>query len=128
MPEQDEVVDSSFEFNGKTYELAPLEMRHLREISKILQNVEAARGGIIAALDRWLPFIKFSVQKNNPDFTDELLDSLTLEQFTELWFKITKVSGVTFTDKGEQKPKVSSSTSVASMDASHQPLATPITQ
>lgn len=107
----EQVVDNVVVIDGTSYTLAPLQMRHLREISTLLQNVESAKGGIIGALDRWMPYIRYSLKKNNPDFKDEMLDELTLEQFTEVWYKVTKVSGVTFTEKGEQKPKaVSTST------------------
>jgi len=98
------VEDFKITINGIEYELSPLKLKHLKEIT-----VKVAKGlpsGVSATLDTWLPYLLYSIKVKNPNFQDSELDEATLKEITDAADVLLAVSGIVIKNvlKGEQKP------------------------
>ena len=81
--------------DGNQYAVAPLKCKHLREVSEILRSTKTSvPTSVYEDIDRWTPFVLYSIQKKNPDFTKELLEDATLTEFLEAWQTIISISGI----------------------------------
>lgn len=96
---------SSIKIGSSEYELAPLRLKHLRKISKQIQETGSSpRTPTFADLDKWLPYIGDSIEVGSKDFDRSILDEMTLQEFTEAWTTLLNVSGFKIVAKGEAKP------------------------
>lgn len=93
----------SVKINGKDYNLAPLRMKHLKQITSYLTS---PKPNLMDRLEVWYPFIEFSVKEGGtPNFSTDELDELTMEQLLEVWTAVQQVTGITVGPKaGETKP------------------------
>jgi len=103
MPEETVVVDRKVTINEKEYEISPLRCKHLRTISKILRDRTQTTTDF-SSVERWMPFVLESLQIKHKEFTQEMLDEMTLQEFNDTWERIVAVSGVQLASKGEVKP------------------------
>jgi len=87
---------------GKEYQASPLRLKQLRQISQILSNPQAPKTGW-QDVERWLPFVLDCLKVYNPDITNEVLDEMTIQEFTDGWKAIAEGSSVQL-NKGETKP------------------------
>lgn len=90
--------------NKKEYILSPLKMKYLKQISTILSAGVATTGGVYSSFERWMPFIVASISENAPEFTNEMMDEMTVQEYTDTWTKLLQISGIQVTNKGEAKP------------------------
>lgn len=116
--------DRMVTINGKQYELSPLKMKALKEISRILTgtSMETLKKGVYDSLERWSPFIVDSIKVKSPDFKVEELEEATLQEFMDAWQKLGEISGIKLVNKGETKP-TAGSTGSSSTDVSAPPSA-----
>lgn len=97
--------ETTVTINGTEYTLSPLRCKHLREISEQLQNGALnAPKGVYSEIARWMPYITTSIKIKSPDIPNDLVDELTLQEFTDTWEKILQLSGIKVVPKGEQAP------------------------
>lgn len=89
------MAENTITINGTTFELSSLKCKHLRQISEILQSGSLAPAkGVFAEVEKWMPFIAESIKVKTPDFNTQLLDELTLQEFTDTWNNIVAISGI----------------------------------
>lgn len=100
---------------GKDYEISPLRLKHLKQITTLLSK--DAPTDVYASLERFYPFITFSIQQKDPSFTVEMIDEGTLAEINNVVNAVIDYSGIKVVAKGEQKP-TASSTGLPSTDAS----------
>lgn len=50
--------------------------------------------GSYSDLDRWSPFVASSIKIEHPEFESVLLEELTLEELTQTWNNIIRISGI----------------------------------
>lgn len=93
--------ENSVTINGKTYPLSSLRCKHLRQITKILSEGRSGQG--FSDIEKWMPFIAESIKIQSPNFNPEELDELTLQEFSDTWETIVKISGVKLV-RGEVTP------------------------
>ncbi len=87
------------------YELSPLKIKHLRKISKQIEETSSSpRKPSFADLDKWTPFILDSITVIHQDAKMEVLDEMTLEEFGAAWTALLNISGFKIVSKGEAKP------------------------
>src|ERR1700757_4582961 len=109
----------------KSYQISPLKLKQVREISNILQarmkNPDWNKDqSPFVEIETWLPFLLQSLKVHNPDVTQEVLEDMTLTEFTEAWNVVVNESGIKLAT-GERRPR--GSTGDLSMDDSAQPSA-----
>lgn len=98
-------MDNKVTFAGREFELSPLRLKHLRRISKQIEETGASpRTPTFSDLDKWLPYIGDSISVIHQDFDRNLLDEMTIEEFGTVWQKILAVSGFKVVPKGEAQP------------------------
>jgi hypothetical protein len=85
--------------NDQTFLLTPLKCKHLRTISSILRDKSAQTATDFSSVERWMPFVFDSLHAKHPDFTQEMLDDMTLQEFNDTWEKIVAISGVSLAKK-----------------------------
>lgn len=92
--------------NGKEYTLAPLRMKHLKQITKILAAPRTT--SLTERFEIWYPFIEFSIKEGGAsDFNKEELDELTMQELIDTWTKVQGISGINIVAKaGEKAPTV----------------------
>lgn len=103
--------------DGKEYTLSLLRAGQLRRIDQLLkqrkEQPDEKKG--FAELDMWMPFLKESIQRNHPDFTDQMMDDISIPEFQAAWQKLVSISGVSLVPKGEVIPTEKPSTGQLSM-------------
>jgi hypothetical protein len=105
MPENEPV---SVTIAGKQYVLAPLKLKHLKQITRILAT---PNGDLVARLQAWNPFIEYSIKEGgSPGFDVNILDELTMQELYEVWAKVQLAGGIKVGPKGETRPVAESQT------------------
>lgn len=96
--------DPKVTIDGKAYLVGPLRCKHLRQISKLLKDKSQQNTTDFTSVERWMPFVLDAIKSKNPEFKEETLDEMTLQEFNDTWNLIVGISGVQLTAKGEAKP------------------------
>ena len=100
LPNDNEVV-----IDGKAYRIAPLKCKHLKEISKMLSSTSTSvTTNVYDTIERWSPYIFYSISKVNPEFTAEMLGEASLEELLNAWTIVIASSGIKVVPTGEKAP------------------------
>lgn len=89
---------------GNLYEVSPLRCKHLKQLSTITGQGDVIRG-TYADLERFAPYITFSLQQKQPEFTQDMLEDATLQEFLDAWNAVISCSGIKFVTSGEKEPE-----------------------
>jgi len=99
-------MNTTVTIDGKEYTLSLLRAGQLRRIDQLLKQKkdqpDEKKG--FAELDMWMPFLKESIQRNHPEFSDKEMDDISIPEFREAWQTLVNISGVSLVPKGEAMP------------------------
>lgn len=93
---------TTVKINEKEYEISPLKIKHLRRISDVLIETRN-EAGLFKSIERWIPFIFESIKARNPKFTEEEMAEATLDEVSQAWDNLVKISGIKLI-AGEPQP------------------------
>lgn len=87
---------------GIQYQASPLRLKHLRQINDMLEKGISPPKSVFEDLNPWMPFVVDCIKINHPEFTADMLDDMTAQEFYDAWMAIASNSGVKLT--GEAAP------------------------
>ena len=112
---------SNIKIGEREYEVTPLKLKHLRRISKEIEESNATpRKPSFDELYKWIPYVYHSIAAVDKNIKIEDLDEMTIDEFSAAWDAILKISGfkiVAKEAKGEAKPTGALTTSGSSVDS-----------
>jgi len=76
---------------GQEFDAAPLKLKHIKEINKIVADKQAnpKPAGYSNDIEPWIPFMLESLKACDQNVSVELLeDKMTLQEFNDAWTKI----------------------------------------
>jgi hypothetical protein len=83
--------------NGSAYNLSPLRLKYLRQITEMLR--EDTPTDLYENLSRFFPFITISIKEYHPNFTQEILTEGTLGEISDAWSALIECSGIKLSTK-----------------------------
>lgn len=113
---------------GKDYEISKLRLKHLRKLSEVLLEVKRQKeageqGQLYDRVNSWGEFIIASIQIKHPEFGQEQIDEMTMDEVLAGWNQVLAFSSVQLVGETKTAPE---QTGDSSTQASASPSAGPI--